>query len=127
MQVPTVQPTIPQPVYQPSYQPVQQSVTGQPVYQQPTTNTVQTTNGQTVDVNALVASLQAQGANQTQAYNAAMAQLQNAGVPATPAVQQQVATAVASPNQAGFSTIEILLLAAVALPLVIGALSGRKH
>jgi hypothetical protein len=118
MQVPTVQAAIPSAVYQPTIAPVYQQ-SAAPV------NTVQTTAGQTVDVNALVASLQAQGASQSQAYSTALAQLQAAGVQPTAQVQQQVATAVTAPTTAGFSTIEIIFLAAVGIPLVLGALKGK--
>jgi hypothetical protein len=91
-------------------------------------NTVTTSSGQPIDINALTSALTAQGATQTQAFQYALQQLQAQGVnTSSPQVQQQVAQAVANPQTAGFSWVEIALLAAVALPLVVDLFSGRKN
>ena len=75
---------------------------------------------------ALIQQLMAQGASQQQAFNAALQSLAAQGVPATPQVQQQVASdvqAASSPQQA--STI-YLAIGAVALIGFGILMSGRK-
>lgn len=68
-----------------------------------------------VDLNAMVSQLLAQGASQQQAYSAALQNLQAAGVPATPAVQQQVASAVQAGGVTGLPKWALYGAAAVAL------------
>lgn len=76
-----------------------------------------------VDVSALVSSLMQSGANQQQAFLAAMQNLQAQGVQTTPQVQQAVADQV----QASGSATAIPTWALIGIPLVLGAviLIGR--
>ena len=89
-----------------------------------------TATGNGIDVNALVSSLMAQGANQQQAYASALQALQSQGVQPTAAVQGQVAQAVQTaggvsgvPSWVLYGAMGLAVVFALARP----ARAGGRH